>query len=128
MAEKPKPKIPLLCPQGKTFQRVIIGQSSDGEIWDLTNWKARIEIRSSLPQDPNSEVLILLTTENGGIMIETINNESRVIIRMDARTTASFPVGSYIWELELEDASGFVPYLMAPSKFKVVAENTVYDG
>lgn len=125
MSETPKPKKDLICPQGKTFRRTIVGRGAGGSIWNLTNYSARIEVRNLLPTDPNSEVLVRLTTENGGIEIDTVEDESRLVIKIEAEVTATFPVGNYIWELEVESPDGEVPYLMSPSKFKVLAENTL---
>lgn len=125
MAETPKPKKDLLCPQGKTFRRVVLGRKPNGDLWDLTGYTARIDVRTKLPTDPSSELITRLTTENGGIEIQTEDEQSRVVIKMEASVTAQLPVGNYIWELEVESATGEVPYLMSPSKFKVVAENTL---
>lgn len=125
MAEKPRPRHDLLCPQGKTFRRTIAGRMPNGDIWDLTGWKARIEIRTVLPFNSDSVVLKRLTTETDGLEIRTINNESFIDISIEATETAAFPIGSHFWELEIENDDGFVPYIMAPSRFKVVAENTL---
>jgi len=124
MVDKVKSKIPLLCPQGKTFSRVFVGNTLEGAQWDLTGWSAHIQIRTSLPSNDDS-VLIAEFFDGDGLEIITENGASKVVWTIDADVTASFDVGSYIWELELESPTGFVPYLMAPSKFKVLAENTV---
>lgn len=125
MAEKPRPRIDLLCPQGKTFRRVIAGRMPNGDLWDLTGWTARVEIRTILPYNPGSVVIERLTTENGGLEIQTDNGESKIILLISAERAAEFPIGNHIWELEIENNNGFVPYLMAPSRFKVVPENTL---
>lgn len=125
MAEKPRKKYDVLCPQGKTFRRVIAGRMPNGDLWDLTGWKARVEIRTVLPFNPQSEVIKRLTTENGGLEITTVDGESRIRMLIGAVETAEFPIGKHVWELEIENDDGFVPYLMSPSPFKVVAENTL---
>lgn len=127
------PKIPLLCPQGKSFVRVIRLKTADPNDplvsipWDLTGYTARCEVRSKLPSESSvpgdGDVLLTLTTENGGIEIVPV--DGKVSLFIDPVTTASFDLGTYFWELELVSSSGFVPYFMTPSKFKVVSENTL---
>lgn len=129
MALVKKDKKDVICPQGKTFQLSVYAKDPvTNKITDLTGYEARVEVRSVLPTPDNEpsdeDVLVRLTSGDGDI---TFTPESgKVVITIDADITATFPVGTYYWELELERTSdGFVPYIMAPSKFKVLNEVTL---
>ena len=130
MALSKKPKLPRICPQGKTYSDSLGFKDKNGNYVSYLGYTARIEIRSEAPtlgtSEPNdSGVLIALTTENGYITV----GENFVTITIPAAVTATFPTGNYLWELELfsPDATPFVPYLMQPSKFTVVQESTLND-
>ena len=128
MALKKAPKQKLLCPQGKTFTKSIRITDKFKNLADLTGYTARIEIRSVLPTlgestPEDDDVIHVLTTENGGITIDPLIG--KVSLFISDEDTASFPIQSYIWELELTSSTGNKPYLMSPSAFQVLSENTL---
>lgn len=53
--------------QGATFERHIEVKNSDGTIFDLTGYSARMQIRRDLA---STEVLLELTNDNGRIVID----------------------------------------------------------
>jgi hypothetical protein len=127
MAITKKPKYPRLCKQGKTYTDGFLYNDEFGNPVDYSDYIARIEIRSSFPDEDSEtnddDVLITLTTENGGITIDG----NRVLIRIESNVTSTFPIGTYYWELELvsSDDPPYIPYLMEPSTFKVTGEVTL---
>lgn len=127
MAITKRPKYPRICKQGKTYKDIFGYKGSNEEYLDLSDYTARIEIRSQAPSSTSTagdeDVLITLTTENGMITIDG----GIVTMEIDAETTATFPVGPYLWELELVRSDGYIPYLMEPSSFKVTQEITLND-
>jgi hypothetical protein len=130
MALKKKPKLPRLCPQGKTYTDSLGFKDKNGNYVSYLGYTARIEIRKETPvlgesTPGDADVLITLTTENGYITV----GETFVTISIPASVTATFPVDTYVWELELfsPDATPFVPYLMQPSNFKVIQESTLNE-
>ena len=127
MALTKRSKQKLICPQGKTFRCVIRFNDSNGNIIDLTDYTARIEIRDALPTvdsvADDDNVIFALTTENGGIDIDPLLGKVSLFIAKE--DTASFPVASYFWELELISGNDETPYIMAPSAFSVLGEVTL---
>ena len=127
MALAKKSKQKLICPQGKTFRLVMNFSDSNGAVIDLTDYTARIEIRDTFPTATSvaddANVIFALTTENGGIDIDPLLGKVSLFIAKE--DTASFPVASYFWELELISGSGETPYIMAPSAFSVLGEVTL---
>lgn len=125
MAITKKAKYPRICKQGKTYKDAIGYKGSNGEYLDLSDYTGRIEVRSQAPSATSvagdEDVLITLTTENGMITIDG----GIVRMEIDADTTATFPIGPYLWELELVRSDGYIPYIMEPSAFKVTQEITL---
>lgn len=127
MATAKAPKFKRYCQQGKTYRDGFVFNDSYGNPINYSSYSARIEIRTALPSETStpgdSEVLATLTSADGDI---TITN-NRVTIVIDSEVTATFPVGSYFWELELfsSDDPPYVPTIMSPSSFVVTAEVTL---
>ena len=88
----------IRCDQGSTFQRVISvtqpGASGIYEPVDLTGYTARMQIRKKHQGD----LLISLTTENGGLTID--DAEGTVTIDMTAAQTSEI-TRSGVYDLEL---------------------------
>jgi hypothetical protein len=124
MALSKKPKYPVFCPQGKTF--TATGRFTDkyNEVSKLEGCTATCEIRAELPdpeEETQAEPVVSLSTESGGgIVID--EDSGTVTVTIEADVTATLEVGTYIWELEITFPNGYVPYFMAPSPFKVIAE------
>ena len=138
MATKKREKKKVFCPQGKTFGEVIRFKSNTGNIIDLTGYTATMEIRTQAPDprpiDPTNDELEayetaleeqLLITLTDSDMITIDGELGKVTIMIPDEVTATFPVGLYVWELELASPSGVKPYFMAPSPFQVLGEVTL---
>lgn len=129
MALEKKDKKPVICAQGKTFNDVARFSDRFGNVIDLTGYTASLQVRDSLPDpdDPSEGLRVALSSEvssdDGSLEFDL--NSGLIRITISATKTATFPVGSLVWELELTGPGGFVPYFMAPSKFKVEAEANV---
>lgn len=70
---------------------------------DLTGMTARLQIRDKLASDT---VLLELTTENSGIVIDTVLKTITLVIT--ATATAAFTFTSGVYSLELQNSSGEV--------------------
>jgi hypothetical protein len=83
--------------QGATF-RLRLTFKSGGVIVPLTNQTARMHIRSSVP---STQILVALTSTNGGLTINGVNGTIDMFISDD--DTAAFTFKQGVYDLELED-------------------------
>lgn len=74
--------------------------------YDLSGISARMQIRAKLG---DSVVLHEMTTENGGIVIDTTYKTITMII--SATTTAAFTFSSAVYSMELVDGAEVIPFL-----------------
>lgn len=115
----------FICEQGATFDRRIFWSDSEGTPAPLGGYTARMHIRTSLTATPPT---LALTTENGGITLEE-TAEGEIRIHIPASVTRTLPAGTsrsgqkYVYDLELEDADGWVTRLLQGS-FRVRPEVT----
>ena len=86
----------ITCDQGATFSRVITWKNSNGTPIDLTNYTARLQVRSNYP---SSTVLLDLTTENGGITLGGVLGT--ITLAATATATAAIAADEYVYDLEL---------------------------
>ena len=86
----------ITCDQGATFSRVITWKNSNGTPIDLTNYTARLQVRSNYP---SSTVLLDLTTENGGITLGGVLGT--ITLAATATATAAIAADQYVYDLEL---------------------------
>lgn len=125
MALSKRPKQKMFCRQGKTLRHSFYFQDEHGNYADLTGFTGKVDIRSVFPDGVDdssaSELLISLTTNNGGVAI----SEHGFTMHIDAVTTAGFPEGIYFYEPELYAPSGDVIDFIAPSIFQVLPEITL---
>lgn len=110
----PAATVDFTIEQGATFVKDFVWQDEDGEARDLTGYTARLQARSSIAE---TGTLVELTTENGGIEIFPV--DGRIRVKMSAAETsalnwppAQFAPGVGVYQLELEDADGFVTRLL----------------
>lgn len=82
--------------QGATFTLDLIYKDSAGQIIDLTNYTAAMQIRNSYE---SSTPVLSLTTSNGGISIT--GNQGKISILATAIQTAAITAGSYVYDLEI---------------------------
>lgn len=86
----------ITCDQGATFSRVITWKNSNGTPIDLTNYTARLQVRSNYP---SSTVLLNLTTENGGISLG--GALGTITLAATATATGAIAADEYVYDLEL---------------------------
>ena len=97
----------LYIEQGATFYQEVVWKDSAGEVIDLTDYTARMQIRKTKQA---TTPLISLTTENDRITIEAA--EGKVILEIAATDTAEFSQFCGVYDLELISSTGFVTRLM----------------
>jgi len=70
---------------------------------DLAGYTARMQVRGKIT---DTEVLVTLTTENGGVEIDNVNKTISLLI--SATDTAAFTFPSGVYSLELVSSTGVV--------------------
>jgi len=110
-------KYNIVCPQGTTLMQQLT-YSENGTPVNLFGYTARMQVREITK---SANVMLSLTTENGGIVLGgsagTIN-----LIASAAATTAMY-AKEYVYDIELVSASGTV-YRIIEGKFIVTPEVT----
>lgn len=88
--------------QGATFSRQLTVQDN-GSAMDLTNYSARMQLRSSVESTTVAlTVTCTITNATGGIL--TVSNTATQTMGVDA--------GIYVYDLEIESSAGVVTRLM----------------
>ena len=105
----------IICDQGATFRRIISVVNSDDSLPDYTSSTAKMQVRVSFD---SATVIIELTTENGGIVLE--NNTITLFISAD--DTTILPIGSYRYDLEIKTGTEVIR--LVQGSFKVSPEIT----
>lgn len=113
MAEKPTN---LDIDQGTTFSVLAVWSNEDGSVKDISNYSARMQIRSSYA---SNTVVESLTTANGEI---TVSSNGQFTLALSAERTAKIPVDysstskppktQYVYDLEMIDPDQNVIRLM----------------
>jgi len=100
--------VELEIAQGATFSRAISYLQANGSPRDLTDYTARMQIRTAVGGD----LIVELNTENGGIIIEGLLG--RVTMTMGSAETAALPATTGVFDLELSspDATPVVTRLL----------------
>lgn len=97
--------INLTIYQGATFQKTwAIASEDTGDAYSLVSWTARMQIRA---KKKDTNFLLELTTENGGITIENSVDETTYTIYISPADTAALASGGF-YDLELVDPQGDV--------------------
>jgi hypothetical protein len=93
----------LHAPQGATFIQNWIYRDDEGNVVDLTEYEARMQVRVTF----ESQVIdgLNLTTENGSIIL---GDEGEISIEVSATIMEDVPRGSYVYDFELIYPSGRV--------------------
>lgn len=107
----------LVIDQGAHFERSMTVKNPDGTIFDLTDFTARMHIRTEIDAD---DVMCELTTENGRIVLGGDEGTIRLII--PASLTQDFD-DEGVYDLELIDSEDRV-YRLLKGKVKVELEVT----
>lgn len=93
----------FIMEQGATFKRTITITDDTGTPWDLTGYSARMQIRNTI--DAASTELDISTT-SGEI---TLTPASGIVtVEVPATDTANLTFDTAVYDLEIEDGSGFV--------------------
>jgi hypothetical protein len=126
-------QVNFLCPQGSTFSKQITYKISNPEFdssqpssesnpedipVDLTGYSARMQVRQNYYSE---DTVVNLSTGGNGIFLG--GSEGTIDIFIDNNTTANFPAGSWLYDLEVESSSGIVGRLIEGS-FIVTPEVT----
>jgi len=95
--------------QGATLRDVTTWKSGDPAVpVDLTGCTARMQVRQKVE---STDVLLSLTTENGGIILG--GTAGTVTIYLSATATAALTWKSGVYDLEIEFGTGDVRRLLA---------------
>lgn len=105
------------CPQGTTFSKSLTYKINKFAV-NLTGYSARMQVRES---HSSPSALVSLSSGGGSMTLGGVNGT--VTFTIPAATTASLRSGSYLYDLEIESASGEVTRLLE-GKFKVTPEIT----
>lgn len=97
--------INLTVYQGATFQKTwAIASEETGDAYSLISWTARMQIRA---KKKDTDFLLELTTENGGVTIENGVDETTYTLYISPADTAALATGG-VYDLELIDTQGEV--------------------
>ncbi len=108
----------IICDQGSTFQRVIEIKDTDGTVYPLTGYTARMQIRREI--DASATILELSTT-NGRIVIYA--GLGAIELKLTASETSAMARGGY-YDLELvKTATGEVQKVLR-GEFRLEKEVT----
>lgn len=107
----------LTIDQGAHFERLMTITNPDGTVFDLTDFTARMQIRTEIDAD---DVMCELTTENG--RIELGGDEGTVRLTIPSDITETFD-DEGVYDLELIDSESRV-YRLLKGKVRVELEVT----
>lgn len=93
----------LIVDQGATLQYSIEFRFTDGTVFDLTDYTARMQVRES---HSSEDVVLELTTENGGISID--GEDGVVWLLASPETTAALDDAEYVFDIEIISPGGTV--------------------
>lgn len=100
-------KLKLKIIQGATFRRLLVWLAPDKITpIDLSGCTARMQVRSEV-ESPT--VLLELTTENGGIVID--GPAGKLILHLPPAATTAISWESGVWDLEVVHPNGDVTRL-----------------
>lgn len=108
----------ITCDQGATFKRTITWTNQAKVPFNLTNFTARMQVRSTAE---SSNVELELTTANSRIVLG--GAAGTIQLTVPAVTTAALTPGLYVYDLELVSGGGEVTRLIE-GNFNVKAEVT----
>ena len=86
----------IVCDQGSTLTRVLTWKNSNGTAVDLTNYTARMQVRTNYA---SNTALLSLTTENGGITLGGV--AGTITLLATATATAALTADTYVYDLEM---------------------------
>lgn len=105
--------------QGQTFQfRFVVTAADEVTPIDLTNYKARMQVREDLANDT---ILITMTTENGCISITAASGYVNLLLSAAATEDldTDFDVAQWVYDLEIYDDT------VSPTYVERIAEGVI---
>jgi hypothetical protein len=107
----------LTFPQGATWDLSLTYKASNGTPVNLTNYTARMQVRSSYA----SATAVLSLTDTAGITLG--GAAGTVVVAVSASTAATIEANQYVYDLELVSGGGTVTRLVQGT-FTVTPEVT----
>lgn len=92
-------KLNIVIDKGATYRRTLYYKDSTKNPIDITNYTARMQIKSSARSSTN---ILELTTANGRITLTGVEGKIELFIS-DTDTAAVTFLGNAVYDLELED-------------------------
>jgi len=89
--------------RGETLRRVFIYKDATETAVDLSGYSARLQVRAKID---DTDVLLSLTTDNGGI--EIVPLEGKIILHATAAATTAMTWTEGVYDLELYYMDGLV--------------------
>jgi hypothetical protein len=91
----------IICDQGATFTRQLTWNDPNGSAVNLTNYTARMDVRTSI--DAAGAAVLSLTTTNGRIVLG--GTAGTISLSAEATATEAVESGNYVYDLELVSGS-----------------------
>lgn len=110
-------KYNITIEQGATFRMSLVWKDSEGEPIELDGYAARMQIRQFVQSD---EVLLALTTENGGI---ELGEDGAITVLADAEQTETIADLNGVYDLEMVSADQTVTRLVE-GRVRIIPEVT----
>lgn len=108
----------FVCDQGSTFERTVDIKNPDGEVFSLTGYTARMQVRREID---SATTLIELTTANGRLAIN--GALGRISITLTPIETAALARGGY-YDLEIVQTSTGKVHKVLRGEFRLEKEVT----
>lgn len=102
--------VPLIIQQGADFSHVVSIQNSDGTVFVLSGYSAKMQIR---PAVGNNTILLELSTTNGRISINGLAGQ--LTLTLPNTLTAAMTWRSAVYDLEITSALSLIARVMEGS-------------
>lgn len=97
----------LVIEQGTDFSHIVGLTNSDGSVFNLTGYDARMQIRSTVS---TATILYELTVSNGRIELSALAGQLR--LNIPSAVTAAMTWRSGVYDLEIVSGAGIVTRIM----------------
>jgi hypothetical protein len=98
-------QVNFLCPQGSTFLKTITYKIDDVPV-DLSGYSSRLQVRKT---HYTNDLIVNLTSASG---ITLGGSAGTIELLISDETTATFPAGTWVYDLEVESSSGITDRLI----------------
>lgn len=110
----------IVADQGSTLSRIIYYKDPAKKPIKLRGYTAKMQVR---PTESSSEVLLELTTENGGILLG--EQDGSIKLSVEDTVMIDIPEGIYVYDLELiAPSADLYVYKLLKGNFAVRSEVT----